>query len=95
MQLIKYVIEKTDPFEEWLSSLSAKNEALVRARLAKIRDEGYFGVYRVLGDGLIELKWKSEIRVYLIRVEKNKIRILLGGSKHGQKKDIARARGMF
>ncbi len=53
---MKYAIEKSEEFDEWLSSLSAKNEGLVRSRLTNIRDEGHFGWYRVLGDGLTELK---------------------------------------
>ena len=92
---MQYSIEKTEDFDEWLSSLSAKNEALVRSRLARIRDEGHFGWYRVLGDGLVELKWKSGLRVYFIRTGQNKVRVLFGGSKDDQKKDIKRARGMF
>lgn len=92
---MKYAIEKTEAFEDWLSSLSPKNEALVLTRLAKIRDEGHFGVYKGLGDGLIELKWKNGLRVYFIRVGQNKIITLLGGLKNDQKKDIAQARGMF
>lgn len=92
---MKYTIEKTEEFDDWLSDLSAKNEALVRSRLVKIRDEGYFGWYKILGDGLVELKWKNGLRVYFIRTGQTKIRILLGGSKNGQKKDIERARGMF
>lgn len=95
MAVMKYSIEKTIEFDEWLSSLSAKNEALVLARLARIRDEGHFGLYRVLGDGLVELKWKNGFRVYFIRASINKIRILIGGSKNDQEKDIKKARRMF
>jgi putative addiction module killer protein len=95
MELMKYAIEKTDEFDEWLSSISPKQEALVRARLARIRDEAHLGEYRILGDGLVELKWKSGLRVYFIRVSPNKIRVLLGGLKNDQKKDIKKARGMF
>jgi putative addiction module killer protein len=90
-----YTIETTDAFEDWLSSLSAKDEALVLARLARIQDNGHFGLYKVLQDGLVELKWKNGFRVYFIKVSKNKIRILLGGTKHGQEKDIKKAKRMF
>lgn len=92
---MKYAIEKTEKFDRWLSSLSPKNEAIVRARLTKIRDEGHFGWYRILGDGLAELKWKNGIRVYFIRTGQNKITFLLGGLKNDQKKDIKKARKMF
>lgn len=92
--LMTYELEQTEEFEDWLFTLSAKNEALVRARLARL-SEGHLGMFRILEGGLTELKWKSGLRVYFIRISKNKVRILLGGTKHGQKKDIEKARKMF
>lgn len=91
---MNYSIAQTQEFNDWLSSLPAKQQALVHARLARL-EEGHLGLYRVLGDGLVELKWKNGLRVYFIRTSKSSIKCLLGGSKNGQKKDIQKARGMF
>ena len=39
-------------------------------------------------DGLMELKWKSRLRIYLVRTEKIVLVSLGGGTKNGQDKDI-------
>ncbi len=51
----------------------------------------------MLGDGLFELKWKNGLRVYFGYVEMNgrAALVLLGGEKHGQNRDIAKARGIL
>ena len=92
---MNYSIAQTQEFDDWLLSLPAKQEALVRARLARFKDKGHLGSYRVLVDGLVELKWKNGLRVYFIKTSKSSIKCLIGGSKNGQKKDIQKARGMF
>ncbi len=92
---MKYDLIHTLEFHEWLSDQTPKTEALVLARLSRIEHEGHFGWSKVLGDGLVELKWIHGLRVYFIRISKNKLKILIGGTKHGQEKDIRRARRML
>jgi putative addiction module killer protein len=63
--------------------------------LLRIQEFGHFGDARYLGDGLAELRWKSGIRVYFSRITDQQgkaVLLLLGGTKHGQEKDIAKAR---
>lgn len=90
-----YEIETTTEFEHWLDEQTALVNASVQARLVKIQNHEHFGYYRLLERGLVELKWKNGIRVYCIRSSKNKIKILLGGTKNGQDRDIKKAYKMF
>jgi putative addiction module killer protein len=88
-----FLLVATPEFEEWLNSLSTKDELAVRSRLKKIREDGHFGPTNYF-DKMIELKWKSGLRVYLYR-ERNKIAVLYGGTKNGQEKDIKKARSLL
>src|SRR5215471_19902942 len=48
-----------------------------------------------LGDGLAELRWKSGMRLYFSRITDRQgtaVLLILGGTKHGQEKDITKAR---
>jgi putative addiction module killer protein len=90
-----YKIERTEDFTLWLSSLPDKLELQVIARLSRIELHGHFGDTNTLGDGLFELKWKSGLRVYYVHTDKKEITLILGGTKHGQDKDIKRAKKLI
>ena len=78
------------PFLEWYNSLDNSPKALIIKRLQKV-ERGLYGKTRNLKQGLIELKFESGLRIYLIE-EGNKIVILLcGGGKNNQDKDIKKA----
>jgi putative addiction module killer protein len=88
-------LRRLPEFHEWVSGLSPKNRAQVDARLLRIQDSDHFGDARYLGDGLAELRWKSGMRVYFSRMEDvqgKAVLLILGGTKHGQDKDISKAR---
>jgi putative addiction module killer protein len=88
-------LRRLPEFVKWLSGLSPKNRTRVDARLFRIQESGHFGDARYLGGGLAELRWKSGTRVYFSRIEVAEGQaalLLLGGSKHGQDKDISKAR---
>jgi len=88
-------LRRLPEFHEWLSGLSPKNRAQIDARLLRIQDSDHFGDARYLGDGLAELRWKSGMRVYFSRMEDEQgkaVLLILGGTKHGQDKDISKAR---
>ena len=91
---MQYTLITTREFDHWLDTLSAKAKSLVLNRL-RLLEQGHMGLYRVLGEGLVELKWKNGLRVYFIRIEARKLKILLGGDKHGQNKDIQKARSLY
>lgn len=90
-----YDVLRTRDFGIWEESLSPKNVAIVRNRIFLIAEHGYFGDFKHLGDGLLELRWKNGIRVYFIKIDNKKILLLIGGHKNGQKKDIKKARNMY
>lgn len=83
---------RTAAFEEWFDDQNAKIQGLIRSRFSRIELHGYFGDKNHLGDGLFELKWKSGLRVYYAYLEKEKVIAILGGTKHGQDKDIKKAK---
>lgn len=75
--------------------MSPKNRAQVDARLLRIQEFGHFGDARYLGDGLAELRWQNGRRVYFSKIEDppgKAVLLILGGTKHGQDKDISKAR---
>lgn len=91
-------LKTVEEFDDWLNSLSTKQEAQVRARLTNIELYEHFGNVKHLGDSLIELKWKSGMRVYFTHARDSKGRLLLlllGGHKNAQKKDIKEARKLL
>jgi len=79
-------------FELWLSSESAKIQALVESRVFRIEHYDYFGDAKHLGEGLSELRWKNGLRVYFARVGQRVVLLIHGGGKNAQKSDIKKAR---
>jgi len=91
MDSLKFQILKTQKFNEWLSFQTDVVQSLVLARLHRISVDGHFGVTNHF-DGLVELKWKSGLRVYTARIGQMLIVVLGGGNKNGQSKDIRQAK---
>lgn len=85
-------VKETDDYLDWLSSLTRKKQAMVKARISRIEQNEYFGTARNLGDGLAELKWTNGWRVYFINAGNKTIILINGGHKNGQEKDIKKAR---
>ena len=75
----------------WFLGLPEKTQLIINARLQRIENDGHFGTINTF-DGLIELKWKSGLRVYTHRFETTLVIVLLGGNKNGQSKDIKQAK---
>lgn len=92
---MRFTIERSEDFEEWLNTLNAKQAGVIYSRLSRIELYGHFGVYKYLGDYIYELKWKSGLRIYYTYLAETKIIMLLGGNKNGQKKDIKKARSLI
>lgn len=87
-------ITKTPEFDEWLKKLRIKEQAQIEARLYKIEAFRHFGDVKLLESSeypLFELRWKNGWRIYFYREEKASIRLLIGGKKNDQKKDIKKA----
>ena len=85
------IIFKTQEFIEWYSIQNQKTQFIIEARLKRLKDDDHWGTVNEF-DGLIELKWKSGIRIYTAVIENVTVFILLGGNKNGQSKDIKKAK---
>ncbi len=87
-------IIRTSDFNEWLEHQSLKTKVQISARIFRIQVFDHLGDYKHLQDGLLELRWKSGLRIYFAieRDQEDRITILiLGGNKGSQKKDIRRS----
>ncbi len=80
-QYLKYQVLRTAEFNEWFVHQNKTVQCFVLARL-----------HRIAVDGLIELKWKSGLRVYTARIGQMVIVVLAGGNKNGQSKDVSKAK---
>ena len=92
---VEFTFVKTSEFNEWLEDQTEKIKGLIRARFSRIEIAGHFGVVNSVGDGVFELKWKIGLRVYFAYLDRKRIVILYGGTKHGQKADIKKAKGLL
>ena len=86
-----------EPFTFWLKKIK---DTKIKARIYQRVNEaslGYYGNYKRLGRGLIELKlsFGKGYRIYFAELENIILLILTGGTKNTEKeqsKDIAKAR---
>jgi len=86
-------IETTRAFREWIDGLrDLIGRARIQARIERLA-AGNPGVYRVLSDGVCELKIDTGpgYRVYYVQRGRMMIVLLAGGNKSTQREDIARA----
>jgi putative addiction module killer protein len=79
----------------WFRSLKLKEAGQVESRLKRIVDEDHFGNAKDLGDGLWELKFNNGNRIYYARTGKTELTLISGGNKHGQDKDIKKAKSFL
>jgi len=72
---VAYVIKRTPEFEAWLTEQTAKSQAMIEDRLDRVAQHEHFGQYgtgwKNLDGGVLELKWKSGIRVYFAILKQN------------------------
>jgi putative addiction module killer protein len=92
MKEIKYKILVTPEYAEWFNEQSAKSQVQINDRLSRVRENGYFGDHKDVGEAVWELKWANGRRVYYAYIPEKKILLILGGNKNGQDKDIRQAR---
>jgi len=89
-----FAILRTNHFEEWFETQDKETKARIQMRLDRIAIDGHFGFTNFF-DGILELKWKSGLRVYTARLGQVVIVVLAGGTKHGQSKDIKKAKKLL
>ena len=90
---MSWKVDATVDFEKWFKKQDKRIRNRIDLRVVMISEEGHFGWYKPLGDGVYELKWKNEnLRVYYCFKGKTILLLLNGGSKSGQSKDIQKAK---
>jgi len=90
-------IKETEPFAEWFEGLhDLKIKMRIAARINRAR-AGNFGEYKVLDDGVCEMKmdFGPGYRIYYAQEGLRVYLLLIGGDKSSQKKDIAKAKEMW
>ncbi|MCO5052065.1 MAG: type II toxin-antitoxin system RelE/ParE family toxin [Verrucomicrobiae bacterium] len=91
-EIREYTIEGRSPFAEWFDGLDAVTADRVDRYIRRL-ESGNFGVAKVVGEGVSELRldFGSGYRVYFGRDGKTLIILLGGGGKRRQSADIAAA----
>lgn len=95
--ILMNTINQTSEFAEWLRGLSdTKARAKIVARIRRA-EMGNFGEYKVLEDGVSELKidFGPGYRVYFAREGRVVYLLLCGGDKSTQQSDIKRAKAIW
>ena len=87
---MKYQVYRTEEFDEWLTEQQPKTRIQILARLDLI-SIGHFGNHKRF-EGLIELRWLNGTRVYSFLWGSAVVIALYGGNKHGQNRDIQKAK---
>ena len=93
-----YRVLRTREFEEQFNKQNNKEQGQINSRIARIREDGHFGIAKKLDNSLAELKWKNGRRIYFTTTyddDGNLIILLLGGNKNTQQKDIKKAKSII
>lgn len=89
---MKYRLQRTKEFEDWLSEEPPKSQAQIEKRIMHIQHDGHFGVINDVEDGVLELKWKDARRVYYVNLQEENILLLLRGNKNGSSEELGDGR---
>jgi putative addiction module killer protein len=83
-----------NPFEDWLSKLSVKNQANIDSYLKRLARGGSKKNIKSLDHGLFELKINTGpgFRIYFAQIGRLLIFLIIGGDKSSQKRDITKAK---
>lgn len=93
----KNIIHETSFFSDWFEKLrDIRGRARIAARIDSAK-AGNFGDYKVLEDGVCEMRidFGPGYRVYYAQEGLNVYLLIIGGDKSSQKKDISRAKELW
>lgn len=98
-----YQVDETEEYCTWFESQSLKTQAIVAKRIKNIINYGHFEDFKDVSqydrgltkDGMLELRWDDEKRVYYGKIGDTYLLLLYGGNKNGQNKDIKNAKKIF
>ena len=90
---MKYIVEKLDPFDDWLRSLRDVRAKVTIARRIDRAESGNFGDHKAVGEGVSEMRIDigQGYRVYYTIRQQRIVFLLCGGNKVTQSDDIKRA----
>jgi putative addiction module killer protein len=94
IKILEFVDERGhSPFRTWIDTLPLTIRARIQARILRIKF-GNLGDFKSISSGLYEFRFifGPGYRVYCGIVNPCVILILLGGTKHSQKRDINKAK---
>lgn len=83
-----------EPFTEWLESINdQRTQNRIQRRVDRL-EEGNFGDYKSVGEGVFELRlhFGAGYRVYFGEINNTVVLLLCGGDKSSQTRDIERAK---
>ncbi|MCL2009781.1 MAG: hypothetical protein FWG71_04460 [Synergistaceae bacterium] len=91
---IKYyrTIEGKIPFLHWFDSLrnlTTKDD--IRSRLNRVK-LGNYGDCKSVGEGVLELRFRSGVRIYFSEIGGIVVLLFCGGDKNTQDEDVTRAK---
>ena len=92
LNMRQFTVFATAEYTEWFDEESEKSKFQIQNRLSRIEISGHFGTVRNLKKHLLELKFNDGRRIYYTIVPESNVILLIGGNKHGQEKDIKKAR---
>jgi len=89
---MRYVVKQAIEFKKWYLKENKLAQAKMQERFYNIENYGHFGDMKRLFKDLFELRWRDGRRVYFTIIRNEVVLLLIGGSKHEQKKDIQKAK---
>ena len=93
----KNIFHETNYFSNWFEKLrDIKGRARIAARIDSAR-AGNFGDYKVLEDGVCEMRidFGPGYRLYYAQEGLNVYLLIIGGDKSSQKKDLSKAKELW
>jgi putative addiction module killer protein len=97
IQLVEYISKNgKNYFRAWLIKIPVTHAVRVRKALSRM-ELGNFGDHKTVGQGVMERRIFGDpaLRIYYARHGEAVVLLLAGGTKHGQGKDIARAKSLW
>lgn len=83
--------KKKYPFKLWYISLEKNDKYRVSERIKRIED-GNYGDYGSVGNGILELRFSQGFRIYFTELDNTIVLLFCGGNKSTQQKDIEKAK---
>jgi putative addiction module killer protein len=95
-KILRYYIKPNgkSPFSEWVKKIKDRTtQSRIERRLERM-ENGNYGDYKNLGDGVFELRldFGAGYRIYFAEIDSVIVLLLCGGDKSTQPKDIALAK---